>query len=72
MAKRTLLLPGDVYRYVLQVSSREPEVLAKLRTATTAVRMSEMQICPDQGQLMALIVRLIGARRCIKVGTYTG
>jgi caffeoyl-CoA O-methyltransferase len=72
MAKRTLLLPGDVYRYVLQTSSREPEVLAKLRAATTAVPMSEMQIGPDQGQLMALLVRLIGARRCIEVGTYTG
>jgi predicted O-methyltransferase YrrM len=72
MAKRTLLLPGDVYRYVLQTSSREPEVLAKLRAATTAVPMNEMQIGPDQGQLMALLVRLIGARSCIEVGTYTG
>jgi predicted O-methyltransferase YrrM len=72
MAKRTLLLPGDVYRYVLQASSREPEVLARLRAATAAVPMSEMQIGPDQGQLMALLVRLIGARRCIEVGTYTG
>jgi predicted O-methyltransferase YrrM len=72
MAKRTQLLPGDVYEYVLRSSSREPPVLARLREATAAVRLSEMQIGPDQGQLMALLVRLIGARRCIELGTYTG
>lgn len=72
MAKRTELLPADVYRYVLDVSSREHESLARLREATKSVRMSEMQIGPDQGQLMALLVRLIGARRCLEVGTYTG
>jgi caffeoyl-CoA O-methyltransferase len=72
MAERTKLLPEDVYRYVLQASSREPDVLARLRAATAAVPMSQMQIGPDQGQLMGLLVRLIGARRCIEVGTYTG
>lgn len=72
MAKRTQLLPGDVYRYVLQASSREPDVLARLRAATAAVPMSQMQIGADQGQLMALLVRLIDARLCIEVGTYTG
>ena len=72
MAKRTELLPADVYEYVLRVSSREPDVLARLRKATASVPMSVMQIGTDQGQLMALLVRLIGARRCIEVGTYTG
>jgi predicted O-methyltransferase YrrM len=72
MANRTQLLPGDVYEYVLKASSREPEVLARLRKATAAVRMSEMQIGADQGQLMGLLVKLIGASRCIEVGTYTG
>jgi caffeoyl-CoA O-methyltransferase len=72
MSKRTQLLPGDIYEYVLRVSSREPDVLARLRKATESVPMSAMQIGPDQGQLMALLVRLIGARRCIEVGTYTG
>jgi caffeoyl-CoA O-methyltransferase len=65
-------MSDDVYRYVLQASSREPAVLAKLRAATVSVPMSQMQIGADQGQLMALLVRLIGARRCIEVGTYTG
>ncbi|HUQ52495.1 MAG TPA: class I SAM-dependent methyltransferase, partial [Gammaproteobacteria bacterium] len=53
-------------------SSREHEALARLRKATRSVPNSVMQIGPDQGQLMALLVRLIGARRCIEVGTYTG
>ena len=72
MAKRTQLLPGDVYEYVLRVSSREPEVLAGCATRRRPCRTSAMQIGADQGQLMALLVRLIGARRCIEVGTYTG
>jgi caffeoyl-CoA O-methyltransferase len=72
MPERTRLLPEDVYDYVLQSSSREPEVLARLREATASRPESEMQIGADQGQLMALLARLMGARRCIEVGTYTG
>jgi len=72
MRERTQLLPGDVYAYVLDCSSREPEVLAQLRDATASLPNSVMQIGADQGQLMALLVRLIGARRCIEIGTYTG
>jgi caffeoyl-CoA O-methyltransferase len=72
MTERTRLLPDDVYGYVLESSSREPDVLARLRKATAPRPESEMQIGADQGQLMALLVRLIGARRCIEVGTYTG
>ena len=72
MAKRTELIKSKVYDYVLRASSREPDVLARLREATASVPHSEMQIGPDQGQLMALLVKLIGARRCIEIGTYTG
>jgi predicted O-methyltransferase YrrM len=72
MAKRTQLLAQDVYDYVLRASSREPAVLARLRQATASVPHSEMQIGADQGQLLAWLVKLIGARRCIEIGTYTG
>ena len=72
MAERTQLLTRDVYDYVLKCSSREPEVLAELRAATAHLPNSVMQIGADQGQLMALLVRLIGARRCLEIGTYTG
>ena len=72
MAKRTELIKPKVYAYALRASSREPDVLARLRKATASVPHSEMQIGADQGQLMALLVKLIGARRCIEIGTYTG
>ncbi len=62
----------DVYRYLLEVSSRETDVMARLRAATAPRPEAEMQIGPDQGQFMALLVRLMGARRCIEIGTYTG
>jgi caffeoyl-CoA O-methyltransferase len=72
MAKRTQLLEREVSDYVLRASRREPDVLARLRQATASVPHSAMQIGADQGQLMALLVKLIGARRCIELGTYTG
>lgn len=72
MATRTRLLSDDLYQYVLRASRQEPDVLARLREATAPLPDSEMQIGPDQGALMALLVKLIGARRCIDIGTYTG
>lgn len=72
MSVRTVLLPEDVYQYLQAASVREPEVLRQLRAATAARPEAEMQISPEQGQFMALLVRLIGAVRCIEVGTYTG
>jgi predicted O-methyltransferase YrrM len=72
MTNRTQLLAQEVYDYVLRASSREPAVLARLRQATASVPHSEMQIGADQGQFLALLVKLIGARRCIEIGTYTG
>ncbi len=72
MSTRSTFLPADVYRYLLEVSSREPEILARLREATASRPEAEMQISPEHGQFMALLVRLIGARRCIEIGTYTG
>ncbi len=72
MAERTHPVSTELYEYLLRCSSREPGVLARLREATASLPESEMQIGPDQGQLMALLVKLIGARRCIELGTYTG
>jgi predicted O-methyltransferase YrrM len=68
---RSGLLPQDVYDYVLR-STREPDVLARLRAATAPIAHNDMQIGADQGALMALLAKLVGARRCIEVGTYTG
>jgi predicted O-methyltransferase YrrM len=72
MSVRSPIQDDEVYRYLLEVSSRESPVLARLRDATAPRPEAEMQIGADQGQLLALLVRLIGARRCIEIGTYTG
>src|SRR4051812_14292712 len=72
MSVRSTGLPDDVYQYILKVSSRELPVLTRLREATAPRPEAEMQISPEQGQFMALLAKLIGARRCIEVGTYTG
>ena len=72
MSTRMTGLPDDVYQYILKVSSRELPVLARLRQATAPRPEAEMQIGPEQGQFMALLAKLIGARRCIEIGTYTG
>ena len=72
MSTRTSTLDAEVNAYLLAVSSRETGVLARLREVTATRPEAEMQISPEQGQFMALLVRLTGARRCIEVGTYTG
>lgn len=72
MSERTQLIPRDVNDYVLGSSRPEHPALAELRAATASVPHNVMQIGADQGHLMALLVRLIGARRCIELGTYTG
>jgi len=72
MANRTLAMNEALYDYLLHVSLREPEVLQRLRHATEQEEMSEMRSAPEQGQFMAMLLKLIGARRVIEVGTYTG
>jgi predicted O-methyltransferase YrrM len=72
MANRTIDLTDRLYDYLLKVSLREPPLLAELRTETAKLPDAVMQISPEQGQFMALLVELIGARRAIEVGTFTG
>lgn len=72
MAKRSLQLTDRLYDYLLSVSLRESEILQRLRAETKRLPMAGMQIGPDQGQFMALLVRLIGARRCLEIGAFTG
>lgn len=66
------MLPESIYGYFRQIAYREPAVLAQLREETSAMPMARMQIAPEQGQLMAMLVRLMGARRCLEVGVFTG
>ncbi len=72
MSTRSSGMPAGAHEYMLSASSREAPVLARLRAATAPRAEAEMQIGAEQGQFMALLVRLIGARRCIELGTYTG
>jgi caffeoyl-CoA O-methyltransferase len=72
MTRRTSHLPDDLYAYLLDVSLREHDVLRKLREETAGLERSNMQIGPEQGQLMALLVELLGARKALEIGTFTG
>ncbi len=72
MSNRSLNLDDTLYQYLLEHSLREhPEQIA-LRETTRTHSHAQMQISPEQGQFMALLVKLIGARRCIEVGVFTG
>jgi predicted O-methyltransferase YrrM len=72
MSKQTLGLEQSVYDYLLSVSLREPITLTQLRQETSQLPMSRMQISPEQGQFMALLVKLIGAKKTLEVGVFTG
>ncbi|MET0525463.1 MAG: class I SAM-dependent methyltransferase [Nocardioides sp.] len=72
MANKTMGISDDLAAYVLQVGTREPDVLTRLREETAAIPQHGMQIAPEQGAFLALLVELLGARRCIEVGTFTG
>lgn len=72
MSNQTLNLDAALYDYLLRHSLREPPVLAALRQETAQHPMGQMQIAPEQGQFMALLVELIGAKRTLEIGVFTG
>src|SRR5688572_16712955 len=72
MSSKTIELTDELYGYLLAVSTREPEVLCALRDETASHPEARMQIAPEQGQFMAWLVKLLGARRCLEVGVFTG
>lgn len=72
MSNRTLTLDDTLYQYLLDTSLREHPVLAELRAATRGHPRVTMQIAPEQGQFMQMLVKLTGARRTIEIGVFTG
>ena len=72
MSTRTLTLDDDLYRYLIDVSVRETPIQRRLREETAKLEMARMQIAPEQGQFMALLVTLMGARKTLEVGVFTG
>ncbi|MCU0526972.1 MAG: class I SAM-dependent methyltransferase [Elainella sp. Prado103] len=71
MSNKTFI-PDRLYDYLLAVSLREPEVLQQLRQETATHPMSQMQIAPDQGQLLAWLVQLMQAQKILEIGVFTG
>lgn len=72
MTNRSLNLDDALYGYLLEVSLRETPLLKRLREETAALPVARWQIAPEQGQFMALLVKLTGARRLLEIGTFTG
>jgi len=72
MSNQTLSISDSVYKYILQHSLREHAQLVELRQLTAKHEWARMQIAPEQGQLMALLVELTGAKNIVEVGTFTG
>lgn len=72
MSNRTIALDENLYDYLLRHSLRETDLQRQLRQATMQLEVASMQIAPEQGQFMALLVELMGASRLIEVGTFTG
>ena len=72
MANASMGLPADLEQYLVKHGVREPELLARLRAETALIPQHNMQIAPEQGALLALLVELTGAKRCLEIGTFTG
>ena len=72
MADKFLKLDSKLFDYIKSVSPKEPEILAQLREETGKLPRSIMQIAPEQGQFMALLVQLMGAKKTLEIGVFTG
>ena len=72
MTKKTLGLDHPLYDYLLSVSLRESDILRQLRDETAHLPMAMMQISPEQGQFMTLLVQLLGATKTLEIGVFTG
>ncbi len=72
MSRKTLSLTPELYDYILSVGVREHPLLTALRRETGQLEEANMQISPEQGQFMQILVKLMGAKNCIEVGVFTG
>ncbi|MEL7356585.1 MAG: class I SAM-dependent methyltransferase [Cyanobacteria bacterium J06634_6] len=72
MSNRSIELDDRLYEYLLAASLRESDVQAELRQVTAEHAQARMQISPEQGQFMALLVQLMGAQKTLEIGVFTG
>lgn len=72
MSNQTIGLDDRLYSYLLSATLREVDVLAQLRQETAEHPQAQMQISPEQGQFMALLVQLMGAKKTLEIGVFSG
>lgn len=72
MSNRTLSMNDTIYQYLLDHSLRESDTLRQLREETASHEMARMQISPEQGQFLRLLIKILGAKQAIEVGVFTG
>jgi predicted O-methyltransferase YrrM len=72
VSNRTTGLDDRLYQYLLSATLRENDILAELRHKTAEHAQAQMQISPEQGQFMALLVQLMGAKKTLEIGVFTG
>ncbi len=72
MPNKFLKLDDNLYQYLLSISLKENDILAKLRQEMSTHPLAGMQIAPEQGQFMAMLLKLLGAKKILEVGVFTG
>ena len=72
MSNKTINLTPQLYEYLLDHSLREPSIMTALREATAELPEAIMQIAPDQAQFMSLLIKMLGAKYALEIGTFTG
>jgi len=72
MSHKFLKLDDELYEYLFSITLKENDLLTRLRQETAAHPLAEMQIAPEQGQFMALLLKLIGAKKILEIGVFTG
>ena len=72
MSRKTIEVTDNLYDYLLSISLRESDTMCRLRQETAALPEADMQLAPEQAQLLGLLAELIGARRYLEIGTFTG
>ena len=72
MSNQTISITDSIYKYLCENSLREDEVLSSLRAYTYRMEQRNMQISPEQGQFMQLLIKLMGANNTIEIGVFTG
>ena len=72
MSDKFTALTPDLYRYLVRSGSRQDEALARLAEETAALPMGLMQVAPEEGALLTLLVKTLRAKNAVEVGTFTG